>query len=299
MQKRKRGASLHDGGGYGGAQAKNTKKEKKKKNTRRRHEIPTGDYFWKEQEDVLPAFGFPKLLEFEDGSKKAHEIAKTVLKTAELPDWCFLTMVQIVKIKIEKKALKKTKKKPAKDKNAPSRGKSAYMLYAMHRRPELKKEYPNWMFGKLSKAIGEEWREMDKEDKEQYQALADLDKARYDKEMATYVPVPPRARPAGDARDEGNAGEDIAEDAGGATMTTSTLRYHQISYDGKRCNTRLLVTAIAQIMYENGKFFDRFKNAAKQDSAEFMQQNQTIEKAAALAAMAPTFNERGKIFDDE
>ena len=76
MQKRKRGASLHDGGGYGGTEAKNSKKQKKKKNTRRRHEIPTGDYFWKEQEDVLPAFGFPKLLEFEDGVQEGSRNRK-------------------------------------------------------------------------------------------------------------------------------------------------------------------------------------------------------------------------------
>ena len=46
-------------------------------------------------------------------------------------------------------------------------------------------------FGWFGTQMGAEWKEMDKDDKEPFEALAEKDKARYEREMANYTPPPP------------------------------------------------------------------------------------------------------------
>ena len=64
------------------------------------------------------------------------------------------------------------------------------MFYSIERRPTLKKEKPGLAFGPLSKAIAEEWKNMSKSKKKRFQDKADEDRARYKKEMESYVPSP-------------------------------------------------------------------------------------------------------------
>ena len=61
------------------------------------------------------------------------------------------------------------------------------------RRPDLDSPNPydrkSW-FGWFGTQMGAEWKEMDKDDKEPFEALAEKDKARYEREMANYTPPP-------------------------------------------------------------------------------------------------------------
>lgn len=77
-----------------------------------------------------------------------------------------------------------------KDPNKPKRGLSAFMFFSTSRRPQLKKQNPNLAFGAVAKKIGEEWAKMSSSAKAKYEAMSTKDKARYKKEMETYVPAP-------------------------------------------------------------------------------------------------------------
>jgi hypothetical protein len=77
-----------------------------------------------------------------------------------------------------------------KDKNKPKRGLSAFMYYSQERRPAVKKSKPDIKFGEIAKVIGAEWKDMKESAKAKYQKLAVKDKARYEKEMETYVAPP-------------------------------------------------------------------------------------------------------------
>ncbi|VEU37919.1 unnamed protein product [Pseudo-nitzschia multistriata] len=79
---------------------------------------------------------------------------------------------------------KVTKKK--KDPNAPKRATSAFFFYSTKMRPIIKEEEPDIKFTDMGKRIGEKWRELSSEDKKEFEAMAELDKERYKKEMAKY-----------------------------------------------------------------------------------------------------------------
>lgn len=66
-----------------------------------------------------------------------------------------------------------------KDPNAPKRPKSAYMEYAVSRRPTLVKESPGLTFGEIGRQMGQEWRSMSDAEKKPYQDRADKGKAAY------------------------------------------------------------------------------------------------------------------------
>lgn len=66
-----------------------------------------------------------------------------------------------------------------KDPNAPKRPKSAYMEYAVSRRPGLVKESPGLTFGEIGWQMGKEWRGMSGAQKKPYQDRADKAKAAY------------------------------------------------------------------------------------------------------------------------
>jgi hypothetical protein len=80
----------------------------------------------------------------------------------------------------------KKKKKKVKDPNAPKRPITAYFYFAADKRPEIKKENPDYGITQIAQVIGEHWRNLDDEDKHPFEELAAKDKARYVKEMAAY-----------------------------------------------------------------------------------------------------------------
>jgi high mobility group protein B2 len=82
------------------------------------------------------------------------------------------------------------KGKPEKDVNAPKRNISAYLLYQNAMREQFKRENPDMTFGQLAKYTSHMYKNLTPEEKGTWEARAAQDKARYDFEIATYVPPP-------------------------------------------------------------------------------------------------------------
>jgi len=74
---------------------------------------------------------------------------------------------------------KKPRKRAKKDPNAPKKPINAYMFYTKARREGLKKQYPDLKITEISKKLGEEWKEMDKDERAPYEAQSQKDKERY------------------------------------------------------------------------------------------------------------------------
>jgi len=62
------------------------------------------------------------------------------------------------------------------------------MYFSIETRPSIIKKNPTIAFGEVGKEIGAAWGKLSDAQKKPYQAQADKDKARYDREMAKYKP---------------------------------------------------------------------------------------------------------------
>jgi hypothetical protein len=82
-----------------------------------------------------------------------------------------------------KRRVSKKKKKVA----GPKRGKSAYLYFTLAKRPEVQKDHPGAKLGAISKILGQMWKELTEDDKKPYQALAEKDKERYEREKKTLI----------------------------------------------------------------------------------------------------------------
>lgn len=81
---------------------------------------------------------------------------------------------------------KGTKKQSKKDPNAPKKGLSAFMFFSKIMRPKLKQENPDMSFGDLGKLIGQKYRELSPEELSKYEAMANNDKKRFERENEAY-----------------------------------------------------------------------------------------------------------------
>jgi len=84
----------------------------------------------------------------------------------------------------------KLKKKKKKDPNRPKRAKNSYMLFVEKHRPKVVEDNPKMKVTEVLKRMGEMWREVTDEEKEELQAVAEEDKKRYALDMANYTPPP-------------------------------------------------------------------------------------------------------------
>jgi len=82
------------------------------------------------------------------------------------------------------------KGKPERDPNAPKRNLSAYLLYQNGMRDQFKRENPGMTFGQLAKYTSHMYKNLTPDEKATWEARAEQDKARFDAEMAVYVPPP-------------------------------------------------------------------------------------------------------------
>ncbi len=78
------------------------------------------------------------------------------------------------------------KRKKRKDPNAPKGPLSAFMLYSIEERVQLKEKSPNLGFGEYGKIIGASWKELSEEKKSKWVAEAEKDKQRYKAEKLAY-----------------------------------------------------------------------------------------------------------------
>ncbi|CAJ1953376.1 unnamed protein product [Cylindrotheca closterium] len=82
------------------------------------------------------------------------------------------------------------KGKPERDPNAPKRNLSAYLLYQNAMRNQFKRENPGMTFGQLAKYTSHMYKNLTPDEKATWEARAEQDKARFEAEMAVYVPPP-------------------------------------------------------------------------------------------------------------
>ncbi|KAL7411578.1 high mobility group box domain-containing protein [Mrakia frigida] len=80
-------------------------------------------------------------------------------------------------------------KKPAKapkDKNAPKKALSSYMIFSQEQRAKVKEDNPSATFGELGKLLGAKWKGLSDGEKQPYVDLADKDKIRASEAAAAY-----------------------------------------------------------------------------------------------------------------
>ncbi len=78
------------------------------------------------------------------------------------------------------------RRRKKKDPNAPKKPKSAYFIYAETRRADLRQQFPDDRVSDTAKRTGEEWRNMNDEDKRPFREQAEVLKKQYDEAMAEY-----------------------------------------------------------------------------------------------------------------
>jgi len=82
-----------------------------------------------------------------------------------------------------------TSKRAKRDSSAPKKAKSAFDFYASVKKGELKGENPKATAKEINDMINEAWRELEADEKEVYETMAEDDKDRYKREKASYVPA--------------------------------------------------------------------------------------------------------------
>lgn len=80
----------------------------------------------------------------------------------------------------------KKKRRHTKDPNAPKRALSAFFWFCNDERPKVKSINPEYGVGDVAKQLGRQWSEVKPDVKRKYEAMAERDKARYEKEMTAY-----------------------------------------------------------------------------------------------------------------
>lgn len=83
----------------------------------------------------------------------------------------------------DEKTKGKRKKKPA---DAPKRALSAYQYWSKDARPKIVKEHPEAKAKDVMKLLGEAWAKVPEKKRAPYKKKAEVDKKRYEKEMAEY-----------------------------------------------------------------------------------------------------------------
>lgn len=83
------------------------------------------------------------------------------------------------------KGTKKGKRR-SKDPNAPKRALSAFFWFCHDERPAVRSMNPDLKVGDIAKELGRRWADVSPDTKRKYEAMADRDKARYEREMEVY-----------------------------------------------------------------------------------------------------------------
>lgn len=96
--------------------------------------------------------------------------------------------IRINNLVINIKGINKSNKKKNKDPNSPKKPISSYMYFNKHKIDEYKKKNPDQKIklASISKQIGQEWKTLKDDEKDKYIRLANKDKKRYEKDIASY-----------------------------------------------------------------------------------------------------------------
>lgn len=99
------------------------------------------------------------------------------------------------------------KRKQAKDPNAPKRSLSAFFWFCNDERGGIKGQNPEYTVGDIAKELGKRWGLVDEATKSKYEAMAEKDKARYERDMNAY-----KKKLKGEAAGESSQGGDDDDD---------------------------------------------------------------------------------------
>jgi HMG (high mobility group) box len=72
------------------------------------------------------------------------------------------------------------------DPNAPKRNMSAYFLYSVANRADVKTNNPDASFGDIAKIISQQFKALSEKERAKWDAKAEADKTRYQQEMEIY-----------------------------------------------------------------------------------------------------------------
>jgi len=103
------------------------------------------------------------------------------------------------------------KRRHTKDPNAPKRSLSAFFWFCNDERPKIKGLNPEYGVGEIAKELGKLWGEVTPDTKKRYEAMAERDKARYEKEMTAYKKKGKVEAPPAEDEDEDEEDEDESE----------------------------------------------------------------------------------------
>lgn len=81
---------------------------------------------------------------------------------------------------------KEKKVKKVKDPLAPKKPCGAYMWFCKEMREDIKREHPDWSVTQIGRQLGLDWKSIDDDEKKRFYEMAEKDKERYNKEMASY-----------------------------------------------------------------------------------------------------------------
>lgn len=113
------------------------------------------------------------------------EAAKPFVKTGKLQD--LLNAIAEHKSELNK-LFGKSQRKKKKDKNAPAKPKSSYILFCMEKRQGLKDKNPEMKATSITSELGKMWQKLSDTQKAKYAKKAEEDKKRYAAEMEDYTP---------------------------------------------------------------------------------------------------------------
>ncbi|KAL0974201.1 hypothetical protein UPYG_G00217030 [Umbra pygmaea] len=154
------------------------------------------------------------------------------------------------KVVKERKERKPRKEKKQKDANAPKRPMSAYMLWLNSSRERIKSEHPGISITEISKKAGEMWKQIQKDDREEWDRKAEEAKRNYEKAMKEYkesgggasapAKKESKKKPAGkkeDKKRKSSGGEKEKERGGGGNDSFKSREFissEESSSDGER-----------------------------------------------------------------
>ncbi|KAG2301470.1 hypothetical protein Bca4012_059731 [Brassica carinata] len=122
-----------------------------------------------------------------DGGEKEKSVKKEPKKEASSSKGLPLKKKALA---TEEGSSKKKTQKKKKDPNAPKKAMSGFMYFSQMERDNIKKANPGIGFGDIGKVLGDKWRQMSAEEKEPYEAKAQVDKKRYKDEISDYKNAP-------------------------------------------------------------------------------------------------------------
>ncbi|MEU7166334.1 hypothetical protein AB0A70_17065 [Streptomyces morookaense] len=83
-------------------------------------------------------------------------------------------------------ARSRVRTRKVRDRGAPQRPLSAYMIFAQENRLRVREAHPAMKFGEIGKQLGIEWQRLSLAEKKPYEEKASKDKERYERQMDAY-----------------------------------------------------------------------------------------------------------------